>query len=69
MFVPVVQYVYPNKVATTTHNNKKYFRILVTQMAQAFGGLQEVAKLANLHPTDLDIYRDRISPSQDNPGR
>jgi len=38
-------------------------------MTQAFGGLQEVAEIANLHPADLDIYRDRISPPQGNPGR
>jgi DNA-binding phage protein len=43
--------------------------ITLRQMAQAFGGLQEVAKIANLRPTDLDIYRERISPPQGNSGR
>ena len=42
---------------------------LLREIAQAFGGMQEVAKFASLHPADLDIFRDGISPPQGNPDR
>ncbi len=42
--------------------------ITLRHMVHAFGGLQEVAQMAGIAPSDLAIYRDRIAP-QAGPGR